>query len=307
MKCRWKITWILLCSLILLFCVPVSAKTKNVAFITNGKISKKSAKPGDVLRYRFKVTDNGITKTDSGVFNEGIEMVRITWCSEKEKQRIQKEYPWDKFGKHKRSINISGKIKIRKGMQPGKWRISSIAFVSFGGEDSEEVYVHNRKVRGKAGNLDLSFADFKVRSKAKADTSAPVLDMDSLKVTNRYGGGKRKLRIKVKDQSPIQYVNCFWSIKEKGIGQTGYEEYVMKYNKKQKCYECSLWNGSGKEEYMDLDGIEVCDIYGNAYIYYSKYVQYVEESAKRDFSKASIYNSREMGEYLDAHPEEHMD
>lgn len=244
--------------------------------ITNGQINKRMVQSGDTLKYKFTITDVGIDEQDEdGDFRYGIGYVNIIWRSSK-KQKFERLYKWKA---NKKSMTISGKIKIMDGMQPGEWTIEEIQILSGVGEDAGGIiHVHdvcnrkNYKDWDYFDYIDLSFANFCVKKKrgTKVDQKAPSLDVKSLDVskTNVKANEKFTFCVKVKDKSKIEFVKCAWTALSVFDGQNIEKTsvYKMKYNKKKKCYQCIL-NLTRNEQKTEPEFIHVKDIYGNETYY----------------------------------------
>lgn len=276
------------CLCVTLLCAQVSAaepgnknpydNPKDFASVSEGRVSAETVKQGETLRFSFKLTDRDIKSYQE--FEEGVFRVRVVWKSEK-KQELIKEFHWKASGIY------NGKLKVSKGMQPGLWRISRIELYSYGDDDDFSVLtLYNNRLFSKSSAIDLSFSEFTVQGSHKADRKAPTLDKKSLSVTKKYvnAGAKVKFRVRVKDKSSIKYVKCVWQEKQKKVGLLHTDDYKMKYNKKKKCYECTLTGSRGKDKYQKLAAIEVCDIYGNKAVYKSSGKAY-----KTAFSKVTVY------------------
>lgn len=292
MKCKIK-------QFLLIFIVYTLFSTANVfaaqttsnsidnsfAVVTKGKINKHKVKPGDTLKYSITITDMEMSKFDSkhgyeNGFDNGIYDVTIIWQSPK-KQRIKRNYQWYGVSQNK-TLKISGKIKINKGMQQGQWKLEKIYFNSGSGEDEYETacLYDRRSEKNKyeydcvppeemCEYIDLSFADFKVSGTGKkVDSKGPVVSLKSLKVSKPFVKVKQKsvFSLKVKDQGEINEVVCYWDIFQKGGKNSHDKEYIMKYNKKKKIYQCSVKMGK-KEHKAKLNYIYVEDIYGNGRAY----------------------------------------
>ncbi len=256
---------------------------KQFATITKGHLNKNKVKKGDTLKYSFTIKDNGIENIDEYMHSffssckEGQE-VWFEWQSPK-KQCIRKIYS-EIYDTKTETFKISDKIKIPKGMEQGRWKLSAIVILSAGGEDAENVVIYNSNMKwGKYMYLDntsefvdLSFADFTVRGTGKkVDKEGPTISAKSLKLSKKVlkKGTKSKFSVKVKDQSGmIRSVTCDWMFYGKKYDKYG-EEYSleMKYDKKKKVYECkipvSLWEKKAKLKRIVLE-----DYYGNKRTYY---------------------------------------
>ncbi len=256
---------------------------KQFATITKKQINKNKVKKGDTLQYSFTIKDNGIENIDEYIEDffgscKEFRQVQLIWESPK-KQAIKKIYS-KAYNEKTKTFKISDKIKISKGMQQGRWKLSSILIYSDGGEDSESVALYNSNMKWEKymylDNInefvDLSFADFTVRGTGKkVDKEGPTISAKSLKLSKKVlkKGTKSKFSVKVKDQSGmIRSVTCDWMFYGKKYDKYG-EEYSleMKYDKKKKVYECkipvSLWEKKAKLKRIVLE-----DYYGNKRTYY---------------------------------------
>lgn len=126
--------------------------------------------------------------------------------------------------------------------------------------------------------------------------------------------GCYKFSVKVKDKSPIHCVKCFWYSSADEGNVTEGQEYDMKYNKKTKRYEAVIQTWSYmKNSYTTLSQINVVDIYGNEESYYDRrfddtpgYAE-IREDIPEDFSKMVVYASKEVKDYMEAHPEKWLE
>ena len=251
-------------------------------------LNKKSFKSGSSVEYSFIIKDTGIDEfldAEGGCFDEnefvdqygeppryyGKDTVYLYWKSTK-KQYIVQAYNWKKSDKAKGQLKISGKIPVKKGMKTGTWKLAAIYFEYEG----EEFYVKDSRETKyeSSATLDLSAMDFKVSGTGKADNKAPVLDLQSLKLSRTSVGKNQKstFSLKVKDSSKIEEVVCIWDVYDKtNKGSVGdyYNISRMKYNKKTKRYQSSLKLDTSCESKAQLVGIEVRDTYGNAKSYYA--------------------------------------
>ncbi len=258
--------------------------------ISDFKINKHSFKPGNTLKYSFTLKDIGIDefldygggdfsiiRIQTGIYGDPFyysdgDAVHLFWKSSK-KQYVIQSFNWKESDRKKKQLKISGKIPVQKGMQSGKWRLAVIG-VQY---DDEIFFVKNSTEPVDVDEpwlptLDLSMADFKV-SKTKADKKAPTIDLKSLKLSKRYVGKKDKstFSVKIKDKSKIEAVMATWSIYDKA-NKSSYEDYYnyykMTYNKKKKCWQCSVKLDTKYERKAQLKGICVRDIYGNEKDYF---------------------------------------
>lgn len=252
--------------------------------ISNFKMNKHSVKPGDKVKYSFTITDIGLEdyvkmyEPNWGDNNYFLN-VTLTWVSPK-KQKITRTYDWE-YGE--KSIAISDKIEVNKGMQPGEWHLSRIYFEVTGEEElfvDDNRHSMNEKYPWSPSPLmDFSMADFKV-SGTKADNKVPTLDLKSLKLSKAFvkKNEKSTFSVKVKDSSKIAEVECTWFFFKKNNFNKLYaccdsvKSYKMKYDKKKKCYKYSLKLNTSKYRKAQLGGITVRDIHGNEKNYGDYYV-----------------------------------
>jgi len=259
------------------------------AVISNAKINKKKLKKNEVFEYSFKISlvDSFNYKSKDLVTGPFVKRgsyyyVTIHWKSSK-KQEVVQTFKWNN---KKKSKTIKGKIPVCPGMQTGKWKIYKITIENYKVDDCDDegatLTIHNgKKKRQKKTRdyyyCDLSFADFKVKGKRKADKQAPVVQKESLTLSKHYVEPmeKVKISIKVDDVSPIKKVKCSWwvTVDEPFYKQsTGeyWEEYrscELKYNKETGCFE-----GFYALKKKDLKAI-ICDcntedMYGNKQTYH---------------------------------------
>lgn len=324
LKKKWLSVLCLLFCMAFLAGMPVSAaKPKNFATVSNIKISKKTVKPGDTLRYSFTIKAPKITAYKQCKY--GVDQVFLVWKSDKKPgQEIHAAFPWDKAGKkHKANLRISGKIKVRKGMSSGKWKLCGIYFNYYEPETedgNESLYLVHRKgakykkLSSNTRAVDLSSTGFKVKTNTPADNAAPVVDNASLALTAASPGNNATFSIRVTDQSPIQSVTCTWENRNRNDEKVDwtrdekYDDYKMKYNKKTKRYECRV-SAPGKEkwkdggEYCQLHSITVRDIYGHEAQYYTGSALWLDKELKVDGSKMILYYNTDIQKYVEEHPE----
>lgn len=288
MNKKWKKVWLVLCCMALFAGLTVSAaetkipndSAKDFAVVSEGKISAEQVKAGDVLKYQFRITETDLRSYRD--FEDGVSEIAVTWQSEKQ-QKIEQVLAWKNKAA---SATFSGKIKIAKGMQKGKWRIARIELRSFGDDDDyEALNLYNSSLSQAASAVDLTFSEFVVNGTGKADKAAPKVNLKSMSLSKNHAksGQKVKFSVKVSDKSAIKYVKCTWQSKKKGVGLLHTEDYMLKYNKKKGCYQITL-SGDKKGYYAELAAIEVCDIYGNTSIYKNK-----QKKNKAAFAKMKIY------------------
>ena len=313
----------LLFCMILLAGVPAAAKTKVkkpkvFAKVTDVKISKKNVKAGDTLRYSFVIKAPKIT-----AYNEckyGVDNVYLIWKSEKTpKQEIKMNIPWDKAGaKHKPNLRVKGKIKIKKRMTGGNWKLTGIYF-NYQDPESDDgnnslYLVHKKganykKISKNKLAVDLSETRFKVKNKkVDADKDAPVVEESSLELATESPLKGGVFRVRVTDKSQIKSVQCVWENRtiEEGIRyRDDYEKYTMNYNKKTGYYECDIpaavKDSVTKESmFKQLTSIKVVDAYGNQAEYYT-YGQ--NHDKKIEASKLILYSDAEIQKQVEANPD----
>jgi len=291
--------------------LPCNAATKKkvnakapFAVISNAKINKKKLKKNEVFEYSFKISlvDSFNYKSKDLVTGPFVKRgsyyyVTIHWKSSK-KQEVVQTFKWNN---KKKSKTIKGKIPVCPGMQTGKWKIYKIKIENHKAEDWDDegatLTIHNgKKKRQKKTRdyyyCDLSFADFKVKGKRKADKQAPTFDKETLSISKDKveSGEKVKFSVKVKDESKIEKVTCGWEV------TTSYDEVwdlrkEMIYNKKTQSYECTLVLNDDVQ--MRLVDIHTKDIYGNSKTYTDWCESECERGRKSEFhdafSKIIIY------------------
>ena len=251
--------------------------------ISDFKMNKNEAKPNDTIEYSFTIEDVEI-KEFLNKYGEqyydcypeyyGVSEVTLCWKSPK-KQTIYHTYTWKAVdGWNTKKLKIEGTIPVKKGMQTGEWHLANIFFDA--GIDGEGFYVFDNRYSINDKNprrphplMDLSMADFKVSGTGKADNKAPTIDLKSLKLSKRYVKKNQKttFSLKVKDQSKIAKVECYWGLyadDNKGKDYDWNDTYKMKYNKKTKKYQYTTELVYKK---MQLVAIKVTDIYGNEKLY----------------------------------------
>ncbi len=291
-KCRQLL--IIMAGFILIFTTKALAKQvqttqeKRFAVVTKGKINKKKLKKDNTLKFNFTIKDEGIEKVGDeyiqDLFSTGKEYreILVVWQSSK-KQSIQKIYS-GKYNKKTKQFKISDKIKIPKGMQAGKWRLSRIVIYSGGiysEDDSESVGIYNSNMKWTQESyldktnefVDLSFGDFEVRGTGKKlDKKGPSISAKTLKLSKKLlkTGTKSRFSVKISDESNMLYrVLCQWvSYGSEIYGEGGDETlYEMKYNKKKKMFECNVQMFQNEKK-ARLRNIILEDCYGNKRYYY---------------------------------------
>lgn len=260
-----------------------NAKT-SFAVISDAKFNKKKLKKNDVFEYSFKISLRDSFDYESEELRycafdrkSSHYYVIVHWKSSK-KQRVEQIFKWKSTKKVK---TIKGEIPIYHGMQTGKWKLDYIEIRDShpDEEDSSDARLritNGTKKQQRHNDSDgyayknLSFADFKVKGKRKADKKAPTFDKESLTISKSEVGTGEKVTfsVKVEDTSKIQKVECGWEVTSKYSDEpTVWNSFrTMKYNKKTQCYECTVSLGEDDVE-VRLCDIYAKDIYGNSQIY----------------------------------------
>lgn len=266
---KMKNLWFLLCLIMLMAMsvLPVRAEEgeENDALpfvIESVSMNKKSVKKGNTLKYEIVVSPvREVIEAEQERFDgENLTNIILIWKSSK-KQMIIRNYKWD----GKDTLKITDKIKIEKGMQPGKWKLQTIALNfndSYGFKVYADDYSENKPVAYK---MNYSMANFSV-SGTKADNKAPVMSWNSMKLSKSKVTSKQSsnFSIKVTDSSRIDKVESVWRVYKKNAKKNDYGSlYIpMKYSKKKKCYECNVKLGK-KYKKAVLDAVIASDIHGN--------------------------------------------
>lgn len=284
----------------------VNAKT-SFAVISDAKINKKKLKKNEVFEYSFKISlrdsfDYKSKKLEEGPFNKKAKYyyVRVTWKSKK--QEVEQTFKWKSTKKKKK---IKGKIPVYKGMQTGKWKLYSISIFDYNPDNDDDIYgsildiTDGSKKQQKQDDSDgyayrdLSFANFKVKGKRKADKQAPTFDKESLSVSKSEveSGEKVTFSVKVEDACKIEKVTCSWEVMLPD-NRVWDLDRDMKYNKKTQCYECTLILSDDDMQARLVD-IYTKDIYGNSKTYTDWCGIECQEEPKSEyhdaFSKMTIY------------------
>lgn len=269
---------------------------KPFAEISDLTVNKQNFKPGDTLEYSLKIKDLDTIRHSSFGYG-GIFIVRVTWKSEKG-QKIKRYFEWNRsqaeiaealdHGTVGTWRVIKDRIKIAKGMQPGKWTVSEIVLTDdWDGVDTIDteaafyIYPGSGAVQKYRMYVDLSAFDISV-SGSRKDSTPPAINKNSLylKYKKQSGNKKNVFRVKVKDSSPIWYVTCQWHyIVPEGKRKNRYRsgEKRMTYNKKKKAWECYVGAYESKGAVTRLYTITVCDIFGNK----ATYIDSSRKEAKR--------------------------
>ena len=218
------------------------------------KVSQTEAVAGDTVKIEFRVTDNVGLKYVFLYYNTPV-TDRL--------QSVKVKYN-NQTGKYE------GEIEITNSTESGKWEIYSISATDT--SDNEERFT------------DIENGSFTVRGTTGADVEKPVLDRDSVKVsqTEAVAGDTVKIEFRVTDNVGLKYVFLYYntpvtdrlqSVKVKYNNQTGkYEGEIEITNStesgKWEIYSISATDTSGNEE--RFTGIEN----GSFTVYYDeKYTQ----------------------------------
>ena len=147
--------------------VPVNAAGTLNEPISNGRISAAQVQKGDTLYYQFTVQN---TQVQSPMFSTA-KILRIVWISEGKQTIVQD------IKNRGNGSSYSEELKIEEGMEPGKWKISSILFLDPQKripDISEEKGSLRISEQTKDVVTDLSFSEFMVKG-TKADRKAPTV------------------------------------------------------------------------------------------------------------------------------------
>lgn len=179
--------------------IPVKASATLGEPISNGRISAGQVQKGDTLHYQFTVRN---TQVLSPLFSTA-KIMRIVWTSEG-KQTIVQDIKNRGNGR-----SYSEELKIEEGMEPGKWKISSILFLDPQKkipDISEEKGSLRISEQTKDVVADLSFSEFMVKG-TKADRKAPTVRTKSMGLTKKRlkNNGKVKFFLKASDKSSLRY------------------------------------------------------------------------------------------------------
>lgn len=173
----------------------------DTVHISKASVSRKKGTVGDTLTYRMVIKDNGLKAlADSDPLWKYEERpflcmsdVTLNLAAQKSGQRLDVDL------KRVRTFadgsqEWKGSIKIRKGMQPGKWIVQSMEV------DSPLFGFSSRDQSGNPGWPDLSWGNFMVTG-TKADLTAPkIIRLKNRKVSKR----RTQLRWKVSDASRVR-------------------------------------------------------------------------------------------------------
>ena len=282
---------IFLCITTIVILLPtnvVKAEKANVSpkspiKISNVKMNRTSAQPGQKIKYSLTLKNDSIQKFMKkyvniyGVDGDSVDEIYFVWYGPN-KQSIWKEYKWKGTSKKKKTLKISDEILIREGMEAGEWHLGFIRLFVSGKEEYFDIY-DSRNDEWKDDHtplMDFSDFDFTICNTGKSDYAPPKLNLNSIKVSKNYINSNQKstFSIKVKDVSPIKYVDCMWLLYKKGNYGKNCDktlDYTMKYNKKKKRYECNVKFDTTVYRKAELHEIWVEDIYGNWKRYEANY------------------------------------
>ena len=308
--------FMLLCVLVISGTNCYAAKKNNVnvktsfAIISDAKFNKKKLKKNNTFNYSFKISLRDSFDYESedlryAAFDRTAPYYYVTVCWKSSKaQQITQTFKWKSS---KKKNTIKGEIPVYTGMQTGKWRLDYIQIrdSSPNEEDSTDakLYIsHGGKRKQKLDDSsgyayrDLSFANFTVKGKRKADKKAPAFNTESLFLSKNEvkSGEEVTFSVNVKDASEVQMVTATW------IVTSNYSNHVtewdlnqaLKYNKRTKRYECKLVLNDADLQVRLVD-IYTQDIYGNSKLYTDWCESECEHGYKSEFhdafSKIIIY------------------
>lgn len=262
--------------------------------ILDFKMSSKTAKPGDYISYSFILAETGLEEfldkyaegyhsSDAPIYG-----IVIRWRSPLKpgtenrdwnkgiRQEIVHTFDWEETSAEQKKIKVSGVIPVMKGMQSGTWVMDTME-LELADESLTLVNKNTHIDNEETWNLmDFSMTNFTVTGTGRADYKAPTIDLKSLKLSKRHVKRNQKsiFRVKVKDATKIKKVECAWDIYEKGNKGNGGDwnrDYKMTYNKKKKCYQCSIKLDTKYYDKAMLCCIYTQDIYGNERYYSVSY------------------------------------
>ncbi len=172
-----------------IFASAAADTTAPVIDISTLKVSKKDVKPGDTVRISLKVTDN--VKVSSVILTlSSPQTEKSEFCNMKYDISSDK-YIYD--------------FNITNNTESGLWRINYISCSDSSSNNSK--YFNSKMTTVLTPNADLSSADFKV-SNTNADTTAPVIDISTLKVSKKdvKPGDTVRISLKVTDNVKVSSV-----------------------------------------------------------------------------------------------------
>ena len=179
-----------------------------------------------------------------------------------------------------------GEIEIKETSESGIWKISWIK-----AEDiyDNQIEIHNSNVYDfYEEKADLSAGDFEVEG-TEADIHAPVIDIESLKVSkNQAGtGDKVKISIRITDETEIKHVFMFYQRPQ----TKNTESMVLKYNNITGYYEGEIEIKETSESGIwKISWIKAEDIYDNQIeIHNSNVYDFYEEKADLSAGNIEVY------------------
>ena len=179
-----------------------------------------------------------------------------------------------------------GKIEIKETSESGIWKISWIK-----AEDiyDNQIEIHNSNVYDfYEEKADLSAGDFEVEG-TEADIHAPVIDIESLKVSkNQAGtGDKVKISIRITDETEIKHVFMFYQRPQ----TKNTESMVLKYNNITGYYEGEIEIKETSESGIwKISWMKAEDIYDNQIeIHNSNVYDFYEEKADLSAGDFEVY------------------
>ena len=203
------------------------------------KVNKKEATVGDTVKISLKVSDD-----ISGVNSVNLEY-KIPETSNK--KSIYAKYNSD-------TELYEANMYINENTQSGDWKVDYI-YLSDKNSNSKIIYNSNTNSYGSIKE-DLSSCDFTVIG-TKSDTTAPELDLSSIKVNKKEVtvGDTVKISLKVSDDiSGVNTVNLEYKIP----GTSSKKSIYAKYNLETELYEANMYidentqNGDWKVDYVYL-------------------------------------------------------
>lgn len=299
-KRAWnKLLWLcFVIGMILIFPAQTAKAEETVSApvaILDFKISSKTAKPGDNIRYSFILAETdlkefldkyaeGYDSSDAPIYG-----IVIRWKSPLKqgtenrawdkgiRQEIVHTFDWEETSEKQKKIKVSEIIPVMKGMQSGTWVMDTME-LKLADESltlvNKDTHIDNEEIWN---SMDFSMADFTVTGTGRADYKAPRIDLKSLKLSKKYVKRNQKstFQVKVKDATKIKKVECEWKLYDKK-NDVWNRDYKMTYSKKKKSYQCSIKLDTKYYKKARLSCIYVQDIYGNEG-YYSVDYGYIPE------------------------------
>ena len=162
--------------------------TAPIVDVSTLRVSQKTATAGDTVKVSVKVTDE--TEINS---------VRISYRRPKTNNNTLVLLDYNATTGY-----YDGDIKIEENSEDGLWKIDYI-YVSDKFYNSRQI--NNTNVSSYGENADLSIADFEVTGTV-ADITAPIVDVSTLKVSQKTAtaGDTLKVSVKVTDETEINSV-----------------------------------------------------------------------------------------------------